>query len=236
MKRIIVIVSISSLCFGIAGCASTAINEQPMYGGLEKSKELEKADRDFIDWAVKEYGTREKASMDAADRGWQLYYNNDLSTAMKRFNQAWLLDSNNAQAYWGFGNIAAKQAAKNHPEENLDESIKYLQMAHEKAPTNPRIMADLAFSHTIKGYFLKKYHKAGAEDEFSKAQLIFANAAKIIPAEPFVNGQWSILYFYREDYFRAKEKLDTAITAGYKPDPQYVNHLNKELKKLNGAK
>jgi len=207
-----------------------------MYGGLEKSKEIQKKDQGFIDWAVKEFGTREKASKDAADRGWQSYHNNDLSTAMKRFNQAWLLDSSNAQAYWGFGIIVGIRAAENHPEENLNESIKFLQMAYDKDPANARIMADLAHSHTKKGYFLKWKHKIGDEDEFSKAQLIFANAAKIAPADPTINGLWSILYFYKEDYIRAKEKLDTAIAAGYKPEPLYVKDLNKKLKNLSGAK
>ena len=33
---------------------------------------------------------------------------NDTKTVMKRFNQAWLLNTNNPQAYWGFGIILAR--------------------------------------------------------------------------------------------------------------------------------
>lgn len=229
MKRVLVTVSVISLFFGLAGCGSTSINEQPMYGGVEKSEELKKADQKFIDWAVNKYGSREKASVAAADIGWQSFDNNDLDTAMKRFNQAWLLDASNAQCYWGFGIIMGNRSARN-TEENLRQSLIFLQIAHEKAPANARIMSDLAYSHTILGYFLKKNYRLGSEDEFVKAQTLFTNAAAIAPTEPLIYGQWSILYFYRENYTGAKEKLDKATSLGYKSDNDYINRLDEKLK------
>jgi len=72
------------------------LNERPMYGGIEKSAELKEADRKYIN-GVKAMGfTLEQGAVEAAKRGWTAMHQGDLKTAMKRFNQAWLLDKTTA--------------------------------------------------------------------------------------------------------------------------------------------
>ena len=108
--KIVFCVGLVILLALVCGCENkTPLNELPMYGGVQKTPEQEAADETFIQAAIKEYGTREKASDVVVQIGWSYLYKNDLRTAIKKFNQAWLLNSDNAQAYWGFGVVAANR-------------------------------------------------------------------------------------------------------------------------------
>ncbi|MBU2512161.1 hypothetical protein KJ966_12545 [bacterium] len=75
------------------------INELPMYGGVEKTPEQKKLDDEFIKTVTQQNGTREKASENVANLGWKYLRKGDQKTAMKRFNQAWLLNSKNPHAF-----------------------------------------------------------------------------------------------------------------------------------------
>jgi tetratricopeptide (TPR) repeat protein len=88
-----------------------ADNTLPMYGGPDHVKtpyQLE-ADEKFIQAVAQKGESREKASQAVAAGGWAFFNKGDLSTAMKRFNQAWLLDPNNPEIYKGFAAILKKQ-------------------------------------------------------------------------------------------------------------------------------
>lgn len=103
--------------------SKVAYNTLPMYGGPDQVKtpyQLE-ADEKFIQSATREGQTREKASQAVAAGGWQFFNKGDLSTAMKRFNQAWLLDPNNPEAYKGFAAILRKEG-------KMDEAQKFERM------------------------------------------------------------------------------------------------------------
>lgn len=84
-------------------------NLLPMYGYGEKTPEQKKADEEFINSVVKEVGSREKGSIGIAGGARQWLEKGDLDTAMKRYNQAWLLDDTNPEVYKGFGDILIKQ-------------------------------------------------------------------------------------------------------------------------------
>ena len=77
----------------------------PKYGGLEKSKKEKKSDEEFIAQIMEKFDTKEDASNDMIDLGFQYLYRGDLRTAMYRFNQAYLLDNNNSNIYWGYGAV-----------------------------------------------------------------------------------------------------------------------------------
>ena len=229
--RALALLSVAALL--LCGCSPLPMNEIPMYGGIPRSPEMQKADQEFIDQAVKIDGTREKASKAASDRAWEYYYQDDLRTAMKRFNQAWLLDTNNVAAYWGFGNIVGQRAEYADTELNLRQSIMFLETANGKSPNNARIMVDLAFSHTMLGAAVfKQQHRSGADDEFAKAQALFESAMKLEPDYPLLHYNWSVLEFYREDYLSAKTRLDEAVRLGFKPNLGYLKDINR-LKEQN---
>lgn len=88
---------------------------------------------------------------------WDYAYKGDAETAMKRFNQAWLLDTLNADAYWGFGILIGKDG-------KLDESIALFNKSLELNPVNSDVWYCLAVSHQ------GLYHK-GQEDKHKEEML-----------------------------------------------------------------
>jgi hypothetical protein len=74
-----------------------------MYGNIKKSPEKLKSDETFVAAIVEKAGSRESAFNITCKKAWEAFYENDLETAIKRFNQAWLIDSTKAEVYWGFG-------------------------------------------------------------------------------------------------------------------------------------
>lgn len=196
--------------------AEHPMNEVPMYGGQhDPSVERNPA-----------------FSQDAAQRGWKAYYKGDFDTAIKRFNQAWMFDRENSEAYWGFGLILGQRASQEDPEANLKESIRFLQMANEKDPKNGRIMGDLAFSHTVVGHYYESERKEDnkAKEHFGVASKLFENAFKADPKYPPTIANWSVFYFYTGDYKQAKSKADEAQQLGYVFSPDYIKDLEKHIK------
>lgn len=87
------------------------IDQLPMYGGYNRNTQpqLKQADEALIHKATSAAGSREKAAEAFVRRGFAYYYQGDLSNAMRRFNQAWLLNPNNPDAHWGFAGVYAEQ-------------------------------------------------------------------------------------------------------------------------------
>jgi hypothetical protein len=191
------------------------INEMPMYGGMH-TPSVEQ-NKNF--------------SESAAKLAWQYYYKEDLDTAIKRFNQAWMFDHDSIDALWGFGLIMGRRASEDKPEHSLKESIRFLGLAVEKAPRNVRILVDLAFSHTMLGQYLSAKAIAGSDDEFLKAGLLNEAAEKIDSKYPLLHFNWSVLEFHRGNYSKSKERLDQAKNLGFQPDHEFVQDLDKKLRK-----
>jgi len=199
---------------GFADAKDRPIDELPMYGGKQPLAS----------------GQNREASESAARLGWQLYYKGEMDPAMKRFNQAWMMDRDSVDALWGFGLIMGQRAARENPEHNLRESIRFLNMANEKANRNVRIMTDMAFVHTLLGRHLKTVGKPGSSDAFLSAEKILSTALEIDGKYPLAHFTGSVLEFYKGNYPEAQKRLLAARTLGFKPDPAYVQELALKLK------
>ena len=86
------------------------INELPMFGGYEKTAQQKRADEHLLQTVLPEFdGDAMAAAEHFAREGWNLYYRGDHQAAIKRFNQAWLLDARNTHALWGFAVISRER-------------------------------------------------------------------------------------------------------------------------------
>ncbi len=202
------------ICFAQPIYAERPMNEIAMYGGQHDPQVPEN----------KEF------SKGAAELGWKYYYKGDYDTAIKRFNQAWMFDRNSPEAFWGFGVIMGIRATKENPEENLNESIKFLKKANELSKNNPKLMVDLAYSETMLGAFLKGDQKEVFQDHFNKARNLFKRSEVLEKDYPLLYSNWSVLEFFEDNYKEAKEKLDIAKKLGFKPSPEFENDLKEKLK------
>lgn len=116
---------ISALSFiTLVGCASGprqhSINEIPEYGNQPKSPEMLEADQEFLN-TVK--GKEQESFDHMMNVGWSFFQRGDIGTAIKRFNQAWLIDSTRYESYWGFaaaeGRLGNLEKAKHYYEKAL---------------------------------------------------------------------------------------------------------------------
>ncbi|MBM3541716.1 MAG: hypothetical protein FJX51_06690, partial [Alphaproteobacteria bacterium] len=75
--------------------------EQPMYGGIPANPVEQESDRRYIEEATRLAGDRNRAANMATDLGFRYFFRGDLAGAIRRFNQSWLLDAENGDAYHG---------------------------------------------------------------------------------------------------------------------------------------
>lgn len=191
--------------------AELEMNELPMYGG-QHDPQVE---------------PNKENSQSAAELGWKYLYRGDLSTAMKRFNQAWMFDRKNPSAFWGFGIIMGRRAESGDTEKNLEESIKLLKTAHELSLNNGKITGDLAFSYTIMGYYLSSNGKDGKVN-YKKAEELFTEAYRREPKYPPIPANWATLKLYTGEYKTAKKLMAEAEKLGYTPDPAFLKELDEK--------
>lgn len=117
------------------GLVDYPINELPMYGKRKKTDRQKRADDKYVKDMTNHYGSRETAADVAAKLGWNVFYKGDKTLAIKRFNQAWLLDHLNQYALWGFAVISQERG-------QLGEAIRYYRIAIENGPKNTSLQRD----------------------------------------------------------------------------------------------
>ncbi len=193
------------------------INELPMYGG-EREPYQEK---------------RPSASKKAAEEGWDCLYNQkDLRNAMKFFNRAWMLDSDNPKAYWGMGIVVGIEAEDiADPVKrmgSIDKSIKFLEKAQSLDTGNALIMGSLAKAYMDKACRLED--KTEKEKLLKMAEEIFINAGKISP-KGVTYFNLSVCLYHQDRYDESWKMLLKANELNYKIPPDYLNNLKNKLNK-----
>jgi len=173
----------------------------PMYGNVEKPPFLTSAHEHFIRESTAAFGSRETASDAFARRAWQLYERDDLADAMRRFNEAWLLNPHSPQPYWGFGSVL-------HDQGKVHDALAMLSRAWELDRSNPRLMADLARVIAQEA----TYAGTAAEREryFTKACELFEKASVLEPKNGHSYALWALALYDRGRYAESWEKVHKA--------------------------
>lgn len=210
------LISFATVCSGAA--AKTPINELPLFGGQEKTSEQQRIDRDFVDEAVRAAGSREAAYGQLIDRGWIELRQGSPTAAIRRFNQAWLIDPDDARAFAGLGAAEAEQG-------RFDTAIDLLEMAIQRDDRNARIASDLGRAHLLRATSDGRSHDAGRND-LAKALDALGLAVELDPllSEAYVNRGIVLLLLERRG--AAAEDIRRAIEI----DPASVDpELRREL-------
>ena len=114
-----------------------------MYGERTKTAEMKKADAVLIDAIEKQGLSHQEAAARAIQTGWSYWRKNDLVTAISRFNQGWLFDPENGDAYHGFALVTSARGGA------PSEVERFFLMAVSKSNISPEVFVDY-------GYFLWK--------------------------------------------------------------------------------
>ena len=207
----------SAICFVVTGCAHSQdcvdnINKLPMYGGVKKCKEQIEFDKEFLQDCDKTFKSRKEASLHMIMRGWQYFYGKKLDTSMMRFNQAWLLDSLNADVYWGFGNLLGSQG-------KFKESLPFFERSIKLNPTNAKVWQDESI--TYGNIFFQTKDKKNLNLSISSLK----KAISLDPNNPRLYGQLTAAY----SYFMQKDSARKYLKITERLDPSAVN---PEVKKI----
>jgi tetratricopeptide (TPR) repeat protein len=201
---------------------SQELNERPMYGGIQKTPEMNRIDQKFIDGMVQTFGSRDNAADDAIRRGFDFLAKADWRMAMKRFNQAWLLSPDRPEVVWGFG------AALSY-EGKFEESESYFQKAAALAPNNGRLLTDFGFLYQF-------WATRGTKDKIDKQKRLdhsielFEQAARFEPTYDRVYFDWAVSLFLKKDYAGAWRQIIEAERLGGKSiDQKFIADLTKKM-------
>jgi tetratricopeptide (TPR) repeat protein len=124
-------------------------NLLPKYGNLPLTAIEKEINDNFVSGMKQDYhGDLKKASMDMAMRGWQYLVAGDLDDAMRRFNQAWLLNKKNGTALWGMAAVEASLG-------NYDDSLKLFAEAEKFVGSDINFSVDYAKAFGKAGVQLK---------------------------------------------------------------------------------
>jgi tetratricopeptide (TPR) repeat protein len=199
--------------------AKTEINLIPEYGSVIKTKEQIAEDDAFIKVCLTQEGTLQKASKHLVNLGFTHLNKGDIKTAMRRFNQAWLLDPKNEDAYWGFGAVYFTF-------NDYDEALKQLDKGLAINPNSSNIITDKATIYT--GYFINKHNSA----DLNSAINLLAKSYQIDAVNQNTLFKLSVAYFYKQDCVNATKYYDECMKLGGQPIPQgYADALKKQCGK-----
>lgn len=194
-------------------------NLLPKYGAQTKNDAQKAADEKFLASIDSHYkGDRKKATEDVAARGWQFLRQGNAPDAMRRFNQAWLLDSSNGSALWG---MAAFEAGSG----KLNESLALFAEAERIVGGDIDFAADYAKALGIAG--AQTRNQSMLNDAFSR----FARVHKKAPQHTLNLQNWAITLFYVGNFAEAwkKVKLAEATPRRAELDPRFVAALQSKM-------
>jgi Tfp pilus assembly protein PilF len=210
IKKILTILISTAFIFGMGSHTSTVycqeskdIRLMPMYGGVEKTKKQIEADNHFIKTITDKGLNRQEGSQQVVTVGWKYYNKGDWGTAMKRFNQAWLLDPENSGSYHGFAVIAASQNKARGKVEDL------FQKAVSKSNAGPGPNVDY-------GRYL------WTQSAFEKSLIQLHKTVENFPTAHDARSNISFVYYRTGDYEKACHWAQLAKTNNDTLEPGYL--------------
>ncbi|KGD92110.1 hypothetical protein JL37_15780 [Achromobacter sp. RTa] len=217
----------------LAGCAAggapvvpkAGLDEAPMYGGADRSAaaDLRAADDKLIAEATQSYGSRESASRAWVEQGYRFYQADQLGMAMRRFNQAWLLDSKNPQVYTGF-------AAVLHDEGRFCDAMNMMDRALSLDPRS------FQGSYADAG---RTAARCAAEDKTLppearvaatlRSDAMFRKGEQLEPDKGYLYASWASAFYRRGQYSDAWAMIFKSRAAGGQPSPAFVEMLRVKM-------
>jgi len=201
--------------------ASNDISLQPEYGNIEKTESQKEDDETFKKEILEHYkGDTIAASKKMSDLGFSyLYDKSDFVTAMRRFNQAYMLNFKNADAYYGFGTIYFNLGAMAKAREQYAKGLKI-------DPEHSKILTD--YGTTYLGDYYKSLEN-GQENSTGflvKANEYLEKSLELDKKDSNTIYKLSIVKMYIGDCKKAKELFKKAMKM---KNPNITNSYEKEL-------
>lgn len=186
-----------SLAAGSAGAAAgLPARLQPLFGGLSVAQATQLLGAGRLDAVAQSFSSRTEASTFFVQKGFEYLNENKPDTAAYRFNLAWLLNPQNADAYHGLAVVASSR-----PNAAPDAGLALLTQALTLAPANATILADLG------AVYLNRYAKTQKKKDLTTASGYLQRALVIDPANAAAWQATARVHYHQKDYTAAWEAL-----------------------------
>lgn len=184
--------------------AEEDISLQPEYGRVEKTPQQKEFDSAFLKDIIQDIPDTLAASDKMAELGFQyLYERGDFITAMRRFNQAYLLNPENPDIYHGFGTIYFNLGASQEAREQYDKGLKM-------DPQHQEMLTDYGTTYLGDYYASFDTNRESAEASLDEALEYFLKADEVDDSNPDTNYKLSIVYLYQDNCSESKKYLRRA--------------------------
>jgi tetratricopeptide (TPR) repeat protein len=205
----------------IAGCQTSVqcpegINLEPEYGNQIKCPEQIHTDNEFIDECKKVFPTMDSAYSYHIEAGWDYFRKNETATAMKRFNQAWLINKKNERAYWGFGTLLGLR-------QDFERSKYYFDKALAINDINPNLLNGASTTYFQYSFMTKDLTYMNKGIDLLKRSI--ANGSQDKP----IYAQLAKAYYYLQEKDSASKYLSIATVLTPQLIPEVLTQLIKEL-------
>jgi tetratricopeptide (TPR) repeat protein len=215
----------------VMGCATGPggrIDNIPMYGqpGIPRPDILKRADDDFIRKASEGLGSRENASKTWAIEGDRFMSEGNLDFAMRRYNQAWLLNSNNFQPYWGFGRVLLELGKLDEALEHFETANKLIDDPYQKVA----LLADTATAYSTKGNRTTVDNPKERAKYFNMANQFYEGSVRLDATYPNAWRSWARSLYFEGRYAEAWDKVKKAksLKAPAFP-PSFIKALDEKM-------
>jgi tetratricopeptide (TPR) repeat protein len=215
----------------LAGCAGfredrppQSIDQVPMYGGMDRQSipVLKKADDAFIESTSSAFGGRERAAQRWIDYGFRLYRQGNLEIAMRRFNQAWLLDPKNPEVYWGFASVQ-------HDRGLMFGAYNMAMRAYQLGFRDPGFLADLGRVTALRTVEAKDLTPEQRAAFIVESESYYEAAIKSGENLGYIYDGWSSAKYWIGDYAEAWEKVKIARAYGAARNDHFLSMLRQKM-------
>ncbi|MFI4962677.1 MAG: tetratricopeptide repeat protein [Legionellales bacterium] len=188
----------------------------PEYGGSPRTKEQQAEDETYIKTATEEMqASRHDGSEQLVVLGFKYLSLGDPRVAMYRFNQAWLLDPNNANVYTGFGTVYFMF-------QDFKKSIKYYDKGLVLDPKNTNLLTYKART------YLSMYESATDTTAFTKTLPLLKKSYTIDPKNPYTTYMLSRYYIRLNDCDSSLKYYHECKKEGGQPITEQYEHALKK--------
>jgi hypothetical protein len=225
---------ISLFALLLAGCVAVQndprlrlIDQVPMYGGMDRQSvpELKKADDAFIQSVSSAFGGRESAAKRWVVQAFAFYNHDDLDMAMRRFNQAWLLDPKNPEVYWGFGAVL-------HDRGLAFGAYDMEMRAYNLGFRDVSFLADLGRVSALRTADAKDAKVLSPEQRtafIAESESYYVEASKSGEKLGYIYDSWSSAKYWAGDYAGAWEKVKMARANGAPTNGRFLAMLTQKM-------
>jgi tetratricopeptide (TPR) repeat protein len=207
-----VFIKISILCIiSQVTFADQSTLETPMYDGTDSS---------FMVSAINSFGTSDHASEGYVEKGFDHYSNNKLGKSMQKFNQAWLLNPENAYVYLGFGLLMNKK-------KESCQANKMFKLANKKGLKESGFLSDYAYTSSQCAVLKERNEK---QELFNASNTLYQLAIQTPNQrlQAYVYHSWAKSYFLQEDFINSLAMIEKSKALGGSIDASLVQALKEK--------